>query len=313
MSQNDYEELVLLAKDVTLFGFEFMQDGVLAEHFNNIVHRNAVLLFCHIQAELDGVITLLQNPQKLQPNTAQLQLRSMFESWLAISLMASTDGIVWSRYLEVTSKQRTIKRAKELHNASAITKKQLDEIVTNMEFMVNNLGEQFDLPVMQLFAKPVSSDPELDSFQNEIKLLIQQSKSSRKTQLVNQLTNIINSKHKKPRDFVRKPLGVLEMCQAVDYYYPLKEAGISHVQWYDRIYSHLSDYAHVDLSNASASLNIDENSITSNIAGNADFSPRLLRSAIVFYLGSLEHLAGILLIDINNVMKSFDARLSSLQ
>lgn len=302
-------ERVMIAESVSQYAMKFLQDNVAEQHYQNIVQRDAILLFCRVQAEFDGVVTLLGNANKLQPNTAQLQIRSMFEAWLGISLVASDDGETWARYLEVTSKGRVIKRARDLHEASAIDDDQLKTIVDNANKAIEVLGAKFDFPKMPLFDTQTNQDAELEKFGVEMREIINQCNSSRKTQLINQLSNILSSKQKKQRDFVKKPLGVLEMCQVVDNYYPPKDGGVSNVQWYERIYSHLSDYAHGDLSNASGVVTINEQMITTNIAGDADYGSKLLSSATIIELGSLEYLAKILGVEIGEVLADFSSRL----
>jgi len=305
----DFGKLVRLSKDISRFGFKFLQSNVSSTILGNRVPRDIVLCFIHAQAEFDGIISLI-GKNNTQPNTSQLQLRTMFESWLYVLLMSSADAEMWARYLESTSQIRRIKRAKEIHKAGAFTEPEIKNIIDTSQKMLDKIGTSFNFPELPMFA-PSKKDDEITRFTNEIKTIINQSKSNRKQQLINHLENIVTSKQKKSRNFIQKPLGILELCEVMDFYDPPKTS-ISYVTWYKRIYSHLSDYAHNDLSNASSVITF-RNEFIANVAGDSENSPNLLKQGIRFYLGTLEYLARNLNVDVNKQLKRFSVRLNSFK
>lgn len=309
----DFGKLVRLSKDISKFGFEFLQSNVCHSTLvDDHITRDIILCFIHAQAEFDGIISLI-GKNNTQPNTSQLQLRTMFENWLYVLLISTKDGEMWARYLEATSQIRQIKRAKEIHKAGAFTESEMNDIIDTSQKMLDEIGTSFNFPELPIFA-PSKKDDEITRFTNEIKTIINQSESSHKNQLINQLDNIVTSKQKPPRNFIKKPLKILELCVVTDFYYPseLKD-NISYVTWYKRIYSHLSDYAHNDLSNASSVITFRNDKFIANVAGDSEASPNLLKSGIAFYLGTLEYLAGNLNVDVNKQLKRFSVRLNSFK
>lgn len=96
MNKEEYLNLKKLSTSVSKYGLKFLNENANGRAIFGNKIQIALLIFIHMFSEFDGARALLCS-KRILINTAQLQIRTMFECWVAISLIDATDDDLWSR------------------------------------------------------------------------------------------------------------------------------------------------------------------------------------------------------------------------
>jgi hypothetical protein len=141
----DIKNTVRLMKDVSKYGFDYLQNG----HFipEQMTDKQVLMMayFANAQANFDGTVALLCKP-KSQPTTTKLQLRALQEVWINMSLMTCTEGELWSSYLYTISEYNRIKVAKWLHEDKQIDDAGLERITAEATNLADIIVRSNPLP-----------------------------------------------------------------------------------------------------------------------------------------------------------------------
>lgn len=151
----DVKNAVRLMKDVSKYGFEYLQNS----HFrpDQMTDKQVLVMayFTHAQAHFDGVIALVCK-SKSQPATAHLQTRALQETWVNMCLMTCIDDNTWSSYLYVISEYDRMKIAKWLFADNQIDQARLDSILNEATNIARRITNENPLPSIQGIVNPNS-------------------------------------------------------------------------------------------------------------------------------------------------------------
>lgn len=245
---------VRLMKDVSKYGFEYLQNS----HFkpDQMTDKQVLTMayFTHAQAHFDGVIALVCKSGS-QPATAHLQTRALQETWINMCLMTCTDDNTWSSYLYVISEYDRMKIAKWLFADKQMEQANLDNILAEATMLARKIIKENPLPTIKGILDP--NNPRRDLYG-------------------------------------KQPLNLREKCQLIDHYKPPTEDGNTVLRNYDLVYRYLSNYTHQDARTVVSVVKEKDNEYTWDVAGDAVDIQKAMSTSYAYYAGCLKILTDLM-------------------